>query len=61
MKLTLTPAELRNLQELVMVAQSLIDEDQEGTMVDLYELVEVAAEILEIKQEEQDDDDSLST
>jgi len=58
MKLTLTPAELRNLQELVMVAQSLIYEDQEGVMVDLYELVEIAAEILEINNEEQEELDA---
>ena len=43
---TLSPAEYTRLRELVEIAQSLIEEDQEGILVDLYEPVEVAAEIL---------------
>ncbi len=42
----LTPAEVLNLQTLVMELFTVMESDQDGQLVDLYEPALVAAEIL---------------
>jgi hypothetical protein len=42
----LTPAEVMNLQNLVMDIFTVMEGDQDGQLVDLYEPTLVAAEIL---------------
>ena len=48
---TLTAPELHNLQELVRELFTLMDNDEEGVMVDVYDLALTAAEILGIDRE----------
>lgn len=55
--LELTPAEVKTLRELVETAQSIVAEDDTGVTFDLIDLLEVSAEILGMKN---NDDESLT-
>ena len=45
----LTPAEVMNLQNLVMELFTIMESDDDGLLVDLYEPALVAAEILGVE------------
>lgn len=57
--LTLTPAEVENLRRLVSELFSLMAADEDGVLLDVYDSVAVAAEILGLGPELESFEDNL--